>query len=110
MRSLLKSVLPIMLMLLCAGIPAASIAKGWEQPKTVRTDTRTIVKDTETEIKAARGVIVITVNHPTQVKIFTILGQLISSEIIPAGSSQYVVSTHGVYIVKAGDLTCKLAL
>lgn len=86
-------------------------AKGWEMnPKTERTETRQVVKDTEIEIRAARGLILVTANHPVQIKIFTILGQQISSETLPAGTSQFSVNAHGVYIVKAGDLTCKVAL
>lgn len=90
--------------------PSLALAKGWENPRTERTDTRTIVKESDIEIRAARGVILVTTTHPVQIKIFTILGQLISSETVPAGTFQYTVSAHGVYIIKAGDLTCKVAL
>ena len=54
--------------------------------------------------------IIITTNHPVQVKVFTILGRLVSSETAPAGKSQLALPAHGVYIVKVGDLTCKVAV
>ena len=43
-------------------------------------------------------------------KIFTILGRLVSSDSIPAGTSQFLLPAHGVYIVKIGDVTCKVAV
>ncbi len=90
---------------------AAESAPGkWEQVKTERSDTRTIAKDSDSEIKAARGVVVITSSKSVQVKIYTILGRLVSRETLPAGTSQISIQPHGVYIIKIGDLTCKAAL
>lgn len=90
--------------------PLAVSAKGWEPIKNEKTETRHITKDSDIEIRATRGLIQVNVSHTVQVKIFTILGQLISSETLQPGSHQFAVSAHGVYIVKAGDLTCKVAL
>lgn len=98
-------------LLIILTVPVVCEAKGWDtNPKTERTDTRLVIKTTEIEIRVARGVILITTNHAVPVKVFTILGQQISSETVPAGTSQYTVSAHGVYIVKAGELTCKVAV
>lgn len=85
-------------------------ASKWETPRSERTDARSIAKETDIEIKAARGVIIITTNRPTHVKVFTILGQLVSSETIPAGTSQLPLTSHGVYIIKTSELTCKVAV
>lgn len=97
-------------MLLCAPVAAMGASKSWEALKTERSDARYVVRDSETEIKTARGVIILSSSRPLQVKVFTILGQLVSSETIAAGTSQFAPGAHGVYIVKAGDLTCKVAL
>lgn len=96
--------------MLLSSAPAFAAPAKWETPKTERTDVKTVVKDSETEIKVARGVIVIQSNRPTQVKVYTILGQLVSRETLPAGQSQLSLSTHGVYIIKTPELTCKVAL
>lgn len=99
------------IMLILSAAPAVSMAKGWDpNPKVERAETKPVVRDSEVEVRAKRGVILVSVNHATQVKVFTILGQLISSETLPAGTSQYNVSAHGVYIVKIGTLTCKVAV
>ncbi len=87
-----------------------SVAKGWEVLKTERSDTRQAAINSEIEIKTAKGVIIVTANHPSQIKVFTILGRLVSSENLPAGTFQFTVPAHGVYIIQAGDLTCKAAL
>lgn len=89
---------------------AYSAPAKWEVVKNERTDVKTVVKDSETEIKAARGVIVIHTTKPTQVKVYTILGQLVNRETLQAGQSQMNVSAHGVYIIKTPELTCKVAL
>lgn len=99
----------LLLATIAAAAPQAE-AKGWEQVKTERTDAKTVMRETEIEIKAASGVLLVATNHQVQIKVFTILGRLVSSETIPAGKSQLTLPAHGVYIVKVGDLTCKVAV
>lgn len=99
----------ILIAALAAGVfPAA--ARGWETVRSVREDAKMIVREPEVEIHAAPGVIQVSVTRPVQIKIFTILGRLVSSETLPQGMMQFKVPAHGVYIVKAGDLTCKVAV
>ena len=90
-----------------APAPAAS---KWEIVKTERVDAKPVVRDTELEIKTAPSVIIVSSNHQVQIKIFTILGRLVNSETLPAGTSQLTLPAHGVYIVKIGSLTCKVAV
>ncbi|MCM1153584.1 MAG: DUF6383 domain-containing protein [Muribaculum sp.] len=106
----LYALIPALTALLLTAAPLGASAKGWEVSKGEKTETRHIIKDSDIEIRATRGLIQVNVSHPVQIKIFTILGQLISSETLQPGSHQFTVSAHGVYIVKAGDLTCKVAL
>ena len=89
---------------------AAAYARSWEALKTERADTRQVIKETDVEIRTTRGTIIVTASRPVQIKVFTILGQLISSETLPAGTSQLQVGAHGVYIIKTGEITCKVAL
>ncbi len=90
--------------------PSAAVAKGWEPVRVERQDAKSVVNVTEFEIKTAKGVIIVTANHPVQIKIFTILGRLVSCETVPQGTSQLTLPAHGVYIVKIGDMTCKVAV
>lgn len=91
-------------------VSAASSVKGWEQVKTERADARTIIKDADIEVRTAPQTIIITSAHQIQVKVYTILGQVVSNETVAAGTSQLNIGSHGVYIVKIGTLTCKVAL
>ena len=91
-------------------VPSNAATRGWEQVKVERSDAKSVVRETDIEIKSARGVIIVTTNHPVQIKVFTILGRVVNSETLPAGKSQLQLPAHGVYIVKTGDLTCKVAV
>lgn len=95
---------------LAISIPAGAAPNKWETVKTERTDAKTVVKETEVEIKTASSTIIVSSNHSVQIKIFTILGRMINSETLPAGTNQLVLPAHGVYIVKIGNLTCKVAV
>lgn len=84
--------------------------KGWEQVKSEYSELKSIVKDTEIEILTAPSLVVVSSSKPVKIQIFTILGRLVSSETLPAGTSQLSIQAHGVYIVKVGELTCKIAI
>lgn len=100
----------ITLIMLTGSLTMQGASRGWEAVKTERTDARQVVKDTEIELKAAPNTIIVSSNHNVQIKIFTILGRLVSSETVSAGTSQLILPAHGVYIVKIGELTCKVAV
>ena len=104
--------LAVLLVLIAAlfAAPAHAAQGKWEQIKSERTDTHTIAKDSDTEIKIAKGIVVVNSSKQVQVKIYTILGQIVSRETLPPGISQISVLPHGVYIIKIGDLPCKAAL
>lgn len=92
------------------GAPLTAASKSWETVKNERTDAKTVLKETEVEIKSASGVLIVSLNHSSQIKVFTILGRLVNSETLPAGTSQLQLPAHGIYIVKVGDITCKVAV
>lgn len=96
-------------MLIMAALPSPALAKGWETVRTDVSQLKSVAHDSEIEIKVSPGQIVVSASHQVQIKIFTILGQIVSNETLPAGVSRLPLS-HGVYIVKAGDLTCKIAV
>lgn len=104
-------IIHILVALTFLGVFASEAAtRTWEPLKTERTDTRLAARQGEVEIRFTRGVITVSTPRPVQIKVFTILGQLVSADTLPAGTSQLTVSSHGVYIVKTPDLTCKVAL
>lgn len=98
------------MMLACLWLSAGAHSKGWETVKEEIVASHHVVSDSELEIKTGRGVIYITTSKHLNVKIFTILGSRIADDSLAPGSYQFAVPTHGVYIIKAGELTCKVAV
>ncbi len=94
-----------------AGLAAMASPTGWEPLKSDLPGSKSIVKEEEIEVKAAPGVIIVATAHQTKIRVFTILGRLVSSETIPPGVSRFNVPAHGVYIVTVGDgVTVKVAV
>lgn len=110
MKFLTGYILAAMACIAMAGAAYASPG-GWEPAKTEQTSTaKTVIKDADIEVKTAPGIIIVSTNHQVQIKVFTILGRLVNSETLQPGTSRLQLPTHGVYIVKVGDLTCKVAV
>lgn len=98
------------LLILCSAANAM-YGRGWE---TIRTEqipeSKVVIKDTDVEIRATRGMLIITTNHSLQIKIYSILGQLVTQDNLQPGTFKLPLNAHGVYIVKIGELTCKVAV
>lgn len=62
------------------------------------------------EIFGKDGYIVVRLPQKAQVKVFTILGQLVSQAELNAGTSMLKVNSRGIYIVKVGNVTQKVAM
>lgn len=56
------------------------------------------------------NVIYIASQKQVNVKVFTILGQLVSQETLPAGVHRLQMKTKGIYILKIGTLTRRLTI
>lgn len=106
----LKRLLMIAVTLLWLTSPSAALAKGWEAVKPEKTQGHHVMSDSELEIMAGGGIIYVTTSRNVNIKIFTILGSRIADDNLQAGTYRFEVPTHGVYIIKAGDITCKVAV
>ena len=62
------------------------------------------------EIFGRDGVITIRTTRRINVRVFTILGQSVSQAILNPGTSELKLGTRGIFIVKVGNLTQKVAL
>lgn len=62
------------------------------------------------EITSQDGNIIVKVSHKAQVKVFTILGQLVSQAELNPGTSVLKLNSRGIYIVKVGNVTQKVAM
>lgn len=62
------------------------------------------------EVYGGNGVITIRTPRRIQVRVFTILGQNVSIATIGPGTSELKIGSRGIYIVKIGNLTQKVAI
>ncbi|MCQ2288169.1 MAG: T9SS type A sorting domain-containing protein [Muribaculaceae bacterium] len=97
---------------LMAGTPAFAQQLQWRE-STREVQGRSLVDARATdgvEIFGSNGVITIRTTRKVQVRVFTILGQTVSVATLSPGKSELKVGSRGIYIVKIGNLTQKVAL
>ena len=100
------------LMMAMASTTVATAKVQWRETTTeVQGKSLTDPKVTDgVEIFQRNGTIIIRTQRPVQVRVFTILGQLVSQATLPAGTSELKLNTRGIYMVKGGSITQKVAL
>lgn len=74
-----------------------------------RSDIEHIDSDT-LDITVRNGYVYITTTRSVTVKVFTILGQLISQETVAPGTHRLKITSRGIYILKAGSATRRITL
>lgn len=62
------------------------------------------------EIYGSRGTITIVTPRRITVRVYTILGQMVSQATLQAGTSELRLGTRGIYLVRIGNLTQKVAI
>lgn len=94
-------------MFLALVLPAAT--PQWEEfPRNAEVEN--VEQQEGLEIKTHDGYVYITTPRPVTVKIFTILGQLVSSEDIPEGTYRKKINSRGIYILKVGSMTRRISI
>ena len=89
---------------------AQSNQKNWQETKNITTNFKAVSSQPEIDVFSAPNIIKVKVNQETEVRIFTILGKLISSQILKPGIYEYRMDSHGVYIIKTDENSCKIAI
>ena len=62
------------------------------------------------DVSVRDGYIYVTTSRPASVKVLSILGQLISQQNIPAGTSRLRITARGIYILKIGSITRRITI
>lgn len=108
-----KLLLAIAILVLSAGL-ASGAAPRWEG---VNNPDVALVASTSGpfaeggfDVAVKDGYIYVACSKPTQVKVFTILGQLISQETLPAGTHRLRIASKGIYILKTADSTRRVTI
>lgn len=109
----MKRLAVILTMMLALGLGNTALAElQWHE--TNREMTGKVLNDPRTsdgiEIYGSKGVISIVTPKRIQVRVYTILGQLVSQATLNPGTSQLRIGSRGIYLVKIGNLTQKVAI
>ena len=62
------------------------------------------------EIYGNRGTITIVTPKRITVRVYTILGQIVSQSTLPSGTFELKLGTRGIYLVRIGNITQKVAI
>ncbi len=90
---------------------SVAYAKTWYTISSEQaSDSKVVLRQPDVEVRSSRGAIIVTTNKPIQIKVYSILGQLVAQDTLQAGTFRMGINAHGIYIVKIGDLTCKVAV
>lgn len=104
----MKKLLAVITLLAASGAPL-SAQKNWEEMERAEIVSERV--DGEVlDIQVKDGYVYVTTSRPVTVKIFSILGQLISQKTIPAGTSRTYISSRGIYILKVGSVTKRVTI
>lgn len=100
--------------LLCAmcPMPVQGALPGWEytSQSTIDIPSAESAVTALTDVTAHDGYIYVTVARPVSVRVINILGQTISSQTLPRGTSRLRTVTRGVYIVRAENISRRVTV
>ena len=69
----------------------------WQETK------HAVQAESDLEITGKDGVIVVRTTKRIQVRVFTILGQMVSQAVLNAGTSELKINSRGIYICKSHE-------
>lgn len=69
-----------------------------------------LTEEERVDVRVDNSTIYITVNRPVQVRVLSIVGQLIASDTIQPGTSRLRLSAKGIYILKIGSSTKRISI
>lgn len=83
---------------------------GWKEVDQLGLHLKNVCRHPDIEVFSAPNIIMIKVNKDTDVRLFSILGKIISEQHLHPGFFKYDMNTPGVYIIKTNISSCKIAI
>lgn len=99
----------VMLLLLLAAPVMEARAAGWETVERTASVER-VDNDPASDVVVRDGYLYVTVGRRVTVKVFTILGQLISQETLQPGTHRLKIASRGIYILRIGSTTRRVTI
>lgn len=92
---------------LAIALGAGATTRAWEEVDHFPSQqgVENVTTSDEVGVTIREGYVYVTVRQTTNVKIFTILGQLVIQQQLRPGVYRFRLGTRGIYILKAGALT-----
>ena len=89
--------------------PAIASAPQWEAVQLASVGAPVSDQD-KMEVTVRDGYIYVYAPRAVEVRVMSIVGQLISQKNLPAGVSRLRMKARGIYILKAGDVTLRVTV
>lgn len=100
-----------LLLMAASAVAALAGPPAWEHVSSPPHEVvEAVAPDSSTEIVVNDGYIFVYLSKPTSVTLYSILGQPISTEKLPAGVHRLKMNTRGIYILRAGATTRRITL
>lgn len=107
---LMRLLTAILLLSTLAMSPVAEAQRHWEEMESgIVVSDRGDSNDVP-DISVKDGYVYITTSKPVTVKIFSILGQLISQKDLKPGTTRTHITARGIYILKIGSTTRRITI
>lgn len=90
-------------------VPAVA-APSWEKVAYRQTEVTDMADADAVDVSVYDGSIYLSLSAKTEVKLFTILGQLVARQKLDAGTWRMPLSARGIYILKAGSVTRRITI
>lgn len=84
--------------------------KEWQEAKTINANFKAVSSQPDIDVFSAPNIIMLKVNRSTDVRVFTILGKLLSNQHLEPGIFQLHLESHGIYLIKTDQSSCKIAI
>jgi hypothetical protein len=97
----------VAIMVLAADMPVRAASPNWEQTTAISIDSPDADRF---EVRSRDGFIFVTTDRQVNVKLFSILGQLISQQTLQPGVWRLKVKARGVYILKTDTVTRRVTV
>ncbi|MCC8038114.1 MAG: T9SS type A sorting domain-containing protein [Bacteroidales bacterium] len=111
-RTPIRHILLAVALATAMGVTAQS-SSHWESADPAKARQGATVEKVEAdqpEVWVKDGYIYITAPRAVTIRIYSILGQMISQEAVPPGTFRLHVASRGIYILKMGNLTRRVTL